>query len=75
MTLQPCIPSESVFGDGVDNDCDGDIDEELCTGANLHTDTDLDGQIDEDCAINREIGHGMCSTCSYTYTYTCTCHS
>ena len=53
----------------MDNDCDGDIDEELCTGANLHTDTDLDGQIDEDCAINREIGHGMCSTCTYTYTY------
>ena len=51
----------------MDNDCDGDIDEELCTGANLHTDTDLDGQIDEDCAINREIGHGMCSTCTYTY--------
>lgn len=58
VDLQPCLPSESVFGDGLDNDCDGDIDEELCTGAYIGSDTDSDGRVDEDCAINREIGNG-----------------
>lgn len=42
----------------MDNDCDGDIDEELCTGANIGIDTDFDGAVDEDCAINREISAG-----------------
>ena len=42
----------------MDNDCDGTIDEELCTGANVDTDTDNDGRFDEDCAINRDIGDG-----------------
>lgn len=48
-----------MFGDGIDNDCDGNIDEELCTGANMGGDTDLDGRVDEDCAINRDISDGM----------------
>jgi len=47
-----------VFGDGVDNDCDGLIDEELCTGANRDTDTDGDELLDEDCALIREIADG-----------------
>ena len=47
-----------TFGDGVDNDCDGSIDEELCTGTNLNADTDGDGRVDEDCAINRDISQG-----------------
>ena len=29
-----CVPSTTVEGDGLDNDCDGKIDEELCTPAN-----------------------------------------
>lgn len=37
-----------VVGDGVDNDCDGRIDEEICD--NLEDD-DQDGRIDEDCYI------------------------
>ena len=32
-------------GDGIDNDCDGEIDEEVCDGI----DNDADGGIDEDC--------------------------
>lgn len=52
---QPCVKTESVFGDGVDNDCDGLIDEELCTGANRGTDTDGDEFTDEDCALIREV--------------------
>ena len=31
--LQPCDPTPVVIGDGVDNDCDGLADEELCTSA------------------------------------------
>ncbi|CAC5392835.1 unnamed protein product [Mytilus coruscus] len=29
-----CVPSSTVVGDGIDNDCDGLIDEELCTTEN-----------------------------------------
>ena len=48
-----------MFGDGVDNDCDGLIDEELCTGDNRGTDTDGDEFVDEDCALIREQMAGM----------------
>ena len=41
-----CIPSATVPGDGLDNDCDGLIDEELLNGI----DDDGDGLIDEDLA-------------------------
>lgn len=34
FNFQICVPSPSVTGDGFDNDCDGLIDEELCTVAN-----------------------------------------
>ena len=43
---QPCQETQMVVGDGVDNDCDRRIDEEIC-GDNL--DNDMDGKIDEDC--------------------------
>ena len=42
-TIQ-CEPSKTIAGDGVDNDCDGAIDEEVKDGK----DNDGDGQIDED---------------------------
>ena len=58
LFVQPCIETESVFGDGVDNDCDGLIDEELCTAEHRGTDTDEDEKIDEDCALNRPIAEG-----------------
>ncbi len=32
--LQPCVATTTVVGDGIDNDCDGLIDEELCTPEN-----------------------------------------
>ena len=31
LNFQACVPSPSVIGDGIDNDCDGLIDEEICT--------------------------------------------
>ena len=34
MIFQVCIPTPTVTGDGIDNDCDGKIDEELCTPEN-----------------------------------------
>eukprot|EP00058_Branchiostoma_floridae_P010573 XP_002596061.1 hypothetical protein BRAFLDRAFT_118067 [Branchiostoma floridae] len=42
----PCVATATIFGDGVDNDCDGLIDEELANGL----DDDGDGAIDEDLA-------------------------
>lgn len=40
-----CQITTQVNGDGIDNDCDGSIDEELCNGV----DDDADGAVDEDC--------------------------
>ena len=40
----------NTMGDGLDNDCDGLIDEELCMASNGGADDDGDGQSDEDCA-------------------------
>jgi hypothetical protein len=34
VSFQVCVPSPTVVGDGIDNDCDGLIDEELCTVEN-----------------------------------------
>lgn len=45
--LQGCTPTPTVPGDGLDNDCDGRIDEELRNGI----DDDGDGLIDEDLAV------------------------
>lgn len=42
----PCTPTETEQGDGLDNDCDRKIDEELLN----ELDDDRDGQIDEDLA-------------------------
>jgi len=33
--LQPCETTYPIHGDGIDNDCDGKIDEEICVGDNL----------------------------------------
>ncbi|XP_061184990.1 SCO-spondin-like [Saccostrea echinata] len=46
----PCTPTKSVDGDGIDNDCDGKIDEEICTTENKNKDDDRDGKVNEDCA-------------------------
>lgn len=43
---EPCTPTETVQGDGLDNDCDRKIDEELLN----ELDDDGDGRIDEDLA-------------------------
>ena len=39
-----CANTESIAGDGIDNDCDGKIDEEQLN----RRDDDNDGKIDED---------------------------
>uniref|UniRef100_A0A8W8IN47 IgGFc-binding protein N-terminal domain-containing protein n=1 Tax=Magallana gigas TaxID=29159 RepID=A0A8W8IN47_MAGGI len=44
----PCNVTSGAIPDGIDNDCDGLIDEELCDGN--FADDDADGLIDEDCA-------------------------
>eukprot|EP00105_Crassostrea_gigas_P037696 XP_019921844.1 PREDICTED: IgGFc-binding protein-like [Crassostrea gigas] len=43
----PCNVTSGTIPDGIDNDCDGLIDEELCDGN--FADDDADGLIDEDC--------------------------
>ncbi|XP_033759663.1 uncharacterized protein LOC117341914 [Pecten maximus] len=47
----PCTPTASVDSDGIDNDCDGLVDEELCTAENSGADDDGDGVSDEDCVL------------------------
>ncbi len=42
----PCVPTETEQGDGIDNDCDRRIDEELFN----QLDDDGDGRVDEDLA-------------------------
>ncbi|VDI13130.1 Hypothetical predicted protein, partial [Mytilus galloprovincialis] len=81
-----CVPSTTVVGDGIDNDCDGLIDEEICTTANQNNDDDGDGVSDEDCATPAPINGawtdwaswGSCSvscnpSASGTYTRIRTC--
>ncbi|XP_034302509.2 IgGFc-binding protein-like [Magallana gigas] len=45
---QECQPQPMVVGDGLDNDCDGRVDEEIC---NDSKDNDVDGKENEDCII------------------------
>ena len=45
--LKQCRRTRSRPGDGIDNDCDGKIDEELLDGI----DSDGDGRIGEDLAV------------------------
>ena len=46
VAMLQCQESLMMRGDGRDNDCDNQADEEACNGA----DDDADGLIDEDCA-------------------------
>ena len=46
-----CIRTKPVPGDGIDNDCDGKIDEEVRDGK----DDDKDGETDEDLEL---VSHG-----------------
>merc|ERR1711971_471110 len=43
-----CVITTMVYGDEIDNDCDVEIDEELCLP--VGSDGDGDGRIDEDCS-------------------------
>ncbi|XP_062622358.1 uncharacterized protein LOC134283860 [Saccostrea cucullata] len=45
---EDCRSSVMSPGDGLDNDCDGQVDEEVC---NDFKDNDKDGKTDEDCSI------------------------
>ncbi|XP_063413689.1 IgGFc-binding protein-like isoform X1 [Mytilus trossulus] len=46
-----CQTQKMQYGDEIDNDCDGEIDEEECDGK----DNDGDGRIDEDCTCCGEL--------------------
>ncbi|GFR65443.1 hemicentin-1 [Elysia marginata] len=64
---RPCIPSSPTEGDILDNDCDGQIDEELENGI----DDDGDGSIDEDFSLGPRVNGnwgewGNWSACSVT---------
>ncbi|XP_067949903.1 uncharacterized protein [Watersipora subatra] len=54
-----CVSTLPAVGDGVDNDCDGSIDEELCN----EIDDDVDGKVDEDCGV------GLSSGTAFFFTY------
>lgn len=45
LVAQGCVATTMNEGDGIDNDCDGAVDEELCNSI----DDDADGAVDEDC--------------------------
>ncbi|CAH1244450.1 FCGBP [Branchiostoma lanceolatum] len=55
----PCARSLPIAGDGLDNDCDGTIDEELLN----ELDDDGDGRIDEDLAADKMCGTELEATC------------
>ncbi|XP_069142267.1 uncharacterized protein [Argopecten irradians] len=66
---EACAMTPSVTGDGVDNDCDGRIDEELCVATptrNLIGDDDGDGQTNEDCAKLAAVDGGWSDWSNYT---------
>ena len=46
VTESQCTETLQTNGDGIDNDCDNEIDEETCD----NIDNDLDGRVDEDCS-------------------------
>ncbi|XP_035828694.1 uncharacterized protein LOC106013392, partial [Aplysia californica] len=48
LIFEECVLTKGTSGDGIDNDCDGDVDEEPCTDT-LFKDIDGDGMYDEDC--------------------------
>jgi hypothetical protein len=65
-TCQPGVPSAEVAGDGIDNDCDGEVDEappcvpsaEVCDGL----DNDCDGAVDDGIASTpTTCGVGACA--------------
>jgi len=49
---RPCQMSVTTEGDGVDNDCDGSVDEEICGNGK---DDDGDKLLDEDCLRSKYI--------------------
>ena len=51
LIFHQCQKTETAAGDGMDNDCDGRIDEEKLNGK----DDDADGNIDEDLGMVKEI--------------------
>ncbi|XP_046571533.1 IgGFc-binding protein-like [Haliotis rubra] len=70
-----CAPTSGYPGDGADNDCDGDIDEEACCANREGIDDDLDMVVDEDCYAPPGVQMGSGSEydvcCEGNTTYLC----
>lgn len=64
LVSRACTITAQIDGDGIDNDCDGTADEELCNGV----DDDADGAVDEDCGgMHRYFSYCLTSHSKFFY--------